>query len=965
MPPSLKTPERLEALATVAQLSARGRPVLETDRFLMSPIPAHKPAGGSTSCLPLDPDCEKSITASLLAKVPVRPDENPHARYIRRILSAQAPGVATQFPITGLKDKASLVSARVQALPSASGGRKPQGSEDISDLFLPGGAPILDHLVVRMRSSPDWAQYLEGAEYIQHHRLPNLDSLVEVWEITLGETSEDLIDHYIQLVREAIDKTRAKFGTCLLAADTESITTIKAAGPDHFPLLEDGSVLMPVPQRGQPGEPIPVRLMIGHLTWAVHIRLPIEEVLTDTGTALKIIPGELQANVNELLSLMPNLVGVGVEKDIKRFTKLIKALYDLDDDQSLYQCLPLTLDLEVLARAAGYNMIHFRVSALCWAALGVLLPKGECSVGDGQWWVTWNGMPQPLRAYLEGDTAQVAATAWTFSMALIMQMFPDTHVTRVLSIHDQSGLIRWVERHVFRELTEVELAKGAWKCPADWDGLADIIFPADEEKLCLVRKIFPPWPSVTAGGARHIHSVRDWAINSMLNYQAIDKKSWPTRALTEYHSLRFGRVVDSANYPKDPVDCIGFARNPGIKHFLSGPLEEITKLQVHVKTGDGASAKSLLLEYVRIEPDKALPLLNEIESGHPRHRRLFMHPRTAGEVIRALRPMMFAWNLLPKRPLGWTDVFSIPNRPQELDALIAAGEKKAKELREKAELLRAQAEDVESVTKAAKKMRTAILEDTWPMPCLVSSRAHREVTKLPSQAAAMVGTRGPPKKRTRVEPEATVTSGELERMEAESVDSGGSSRAVVAAAPTALLGSLMSTESTSSASRESGPPIRDARNILSSRRGQVEPEVDNCEPVVQHYTDWEAMSHYTVEEDSEIEDRWSRRVESSRQFAHDRTEMAGWGSISSHGSHRDAAASLQRRGSWSPEPPRHLRGGRVLTDVFEDDLGRPRRTAWRQPSPPPNFDAEEHRRLWDLVREQYGPVEPRPRYYPG
>jgi hypothetical protein len=59
----------------------------------------------------------------------------------------------------------------------------------------------------------------------------------------------------------------------------------------------------------------------------VNIRLPITEQTGPRGELqLRIVPGKLQQQVLELLELMGEFTGVGINEDLVKFLKVVKAL---------------------------------------------------------------------------------------------------------------------------------------------------------------------------------------------------------------------------------------------------------------------------------------------------------------------------------------------------------------------------------------------------------------------------------------------------------------------------------------------------------------------------------------------------------------------------------------------------------------------------------------------------------------
>jgi hypothetical protein len=83
---------------------------------------------------------------------------------------------------------------------------KTEASAQVARETLPGSAPILDHLHAWLLAAPDWSEVTPTLEKLRHQRLPSLDDLSTVREITIGESSPAAISDAIFWIREKISE---------------------------------------------------------------------------------------------------------------------------------------------------------------------------------------------------------------------------------------------------------------------------------------------------------------------------------------------------------------------------------------------------------------------------------------------------------------------------------------------------------------------------------------------------------------------------------------------------------------------------------------------------------------------------------------------------------------------------------------------------------------------------------------
>ena len=421
LPANVRGPAALRTQARESQLRARARSVREEDSFLVTPARfgiSPRP-DDPTAVIPMTTTEAELLQQELFLKgITYRhlseekgKDEGSSEREIRCVLIAQRPWGGTQFRRA---DAASM---------------------------LPGGAPLIDHLLVRLESTPDWARNLPAVEMLRaRHRLPDMSNLPTVKELTLGVSSDRDVKDVMQFMQNMIAATTSKFGICQLGTAVQSLRVARSDIDILYASKPGQPRSFRVVTPGEPAENLPVRLMFGHVGWQIHIRLPVKREEYN----LCLTPGELQEGIPTIVSKMYYCVGIGITEEFERWFKVVEALYGrilsrlcplwfrmvetLYGRSLLFRLLPPMTELAelvVLARLAGYNLTRHSLDALNWIVMGTLMPMGISSDGDFRWHEPWSALPAPLQAYLVGEVSQTASAAWVLTMCWLVQLFPD------------------------------------------------------------------------------------------------------------------------------------------------------------------------------------------------------------------------------------------------------------------------------------------------------------------------------------------------------------------------------------------------------------------------------------------------------------------------------------------------------------------------------------------------------------
>ena len=729
--------------ALEAQLAARFRPAEHRDALLVTPIIRSAgrfiPVGAKELSRSDFEDIQKKLSRA--APVRNKRDEGTAEREVRRVLSVQSSDQMTKFTVNG----------------------KPNSE------FLPGGVPLIDHLSSRLEYLPDWGCLRPAVESLRQHRLPDKVKPASQREIVLGETLDRHVDAALEFLKDNIKLTKKKFYICTLAADVEAIGVRRSDFASLMHGTPGDTHVLRVAGRGESADHLPVLLMVGHVGWQVHIRLPTLDTIGAEGVRqLKIIPGELQHGIGTLFREIGIVAGVKIQEDLQDFFDVVKSLYGVD----LWMYVLPPVDIDRLARYAGYNMLRYSVRSFNWVTFGTIMPKGEVSTGDKKWNQPWDCLPTPLRAYLAADIGQVAAVGWVMEVLWILHVFPDAHAVTQVSTLTPATLLLWWHKFIVEDLIDSAVPVRPWQIHETREDIINYLMGSSEH--CeILRKLTPPWPTIPAGGARFVHFVRAFLISILPILRELDEDSWPLLHPEQYHLVVFNRhQVNAQDCPNDAVRTMAWAANPGVGPMITGQAKDIRCGHFQDIIGDGVGTKALLLEYARLNPQGGRDLLESVEGSLVICRHVFGYVKKAPQLLPPLKKMLDTFGMPPRRPEDWVDLYNIEKRQQEkVEAVTERAVQLSRKLKDKMEECRVRYKGLKEGVKAAKRKAPANPDHTWPLLDLVTGRGPPRT--LTEDRLKSIGKRPEPRpsKRPRLDttsgtsrprPAETVTSGALE-----------------------------------------------------------------------------------------------------------------------------------------------------------------------------------------------------------
>ena len=632
------------------QSECRSRPVQNGDLFLVTQAPRDDVCGPTEVAIISDEDYD-----GVMRKLAVGYGRAAH-QVINGVLTRQLPSSATVFTANLLTKK----QAATEICDASRENRDPVLPPLPSRKMLPGGIPIIDHVMMRVQNTPDWLMFDTSIKKLQDSRLPVASFVPAPWVVTIGSSSLEEVDRVIEHIRSRVEEVKRTMTFCMCSLDVECVAVASMQGEEYYP----GKLRLRLAKPRESAKQFPTKLMIGHVDW--HINLVFQMAPSPSkDDHLNITVGLIQADrLRTLFSLFPIVCGVRVAEDIDIFNATLVTLYG----SSAPQLKPHIVDLAVLAKYAGINTSRTALGVLNWLTFGTIMPKGECSCADGKWWKRWRDLEDPFKAYLYGDITRAAAIGWTLTLAWVIHMFPDVHAVASMSnLHNVTLPAWWVEKVVInlplisgRENVFIPVQESR-------DALLSMLVGADSAVVsAAVRGLNPDWPDASAGGPRFLHSARAFLVSKVHLLANVDPATWrpPQASLATF--IMLGRDwVRTVATPTAAVMGMSWVANPGTEKRLKGPLEEVTERAVSQVTGAGVTQRSAVLELARLDFNTGIEILLKMEKGEGHFQQVTRSKKLARQMVHDLRALFASCQLIPDRDPGWVDHWALDTRKLE------------------------------------------------------------------------------------------------------------------------------------------------------------------------------------------------------------------------------------------------------------------------------------------------------------
>jgi hypothetical protein len=560
---------------------------------------------------------------------------------------------------------------------------------------LPGSCPLIDHLRAYVSARPDWDTYL--GPLLTDMAATRLKSPCEAKELTLGMSPDSDWEAATAFIKRMSRSDREK-GVLFVAADTEGyqvevdwhsgykgLTAILSRIQEAKEVKQD-SISFNSGFSSKSAASFPVRFFVGGADWAVHVKLPVQNVTVNGKPRLLLdLSTKLTPAMREWFKALPCMVGCGVMDDYLSFSKITTALW-LD---TFFNHVPLPIEIGDLLHLAGVAMPQSSMFVTNWWCFGTLLPKDQGSRGDNLWASDMEDLPKGLARYLVCDTRLPAIAASILAIIWAIHHFPDAYWVNVVSGMTPLSFVEWVASHVMTRLlpnirpVEYLGESGPMRSYEHAQQLRAPELISSYGKLLLqlglprgaeweILRQDPGWPAITAGGPCYIHSARAY-MNSLLPIlRTIDPATWALGQVDQLVLYQFGITSELYSYPLQASTNTGpWEVDPGVVNPLMADFKALTKeaLREHI-TVTVRGSRAMFLEYVRLYPWSGRDMLLYFEE-HTKHFKQLVGETRFRLVVLDIRRCLTFMGLMPARHPQWRDPFFVDNYIKKVKANAA------------------------------------------------------------------------------------------------------------------------------------------------------------------------------------------------------------------------------------------------------------------------------------------------------
>ena len=541
--------------------------------------------------------------------------------------------------------------------------------------ITPLGVPLLDFMAVDSKR-PDSYNYPSQDEIQLFQKNRGIDLLtmkpdgsteVEVRELIIGESSEQEIQEVQEWLNTWIKKCfDTIYPAWMMSFDIEEIT-ISAAVMKELIIKAPSSESIKAPKNYTGAcYQWPVKFLLGDgLRYMLVITWPAVDN-HDHYVIPAVVP---QDGIINLLNGIPPPTGCGITNDIKHIRSLFN---QMKINKPLVMKDPL--ELSVLAVAAGWGFRANSKAALSLGVLGGLLDRAS-SEADGMWCVKWEELPVQFKIYALGNIKFGYMTYVVFCSLIIRDLYPDPDILSVIEdclqpegIFNLSRLIysylRNSQLHYPTEPTNTRSALlTAIKTRAP-NGSGKMVLSDEPSPGALkFTMMIQPWPSITQGGPRYLHQVRNHTclekfkltdLHPHVCYTKEELNLWnrPCR------QFRINNRSDDYCYFQQPELSVEQERRPVIHGTLGLQAHPALKIANFVSTtlhastlssigkAHSRSGRSCLLEYARLNPLQIQHFIGSMQKNGDITKEFWLSHRSLYEDLRLMHLAIF--NSLPQ-----------------------------------------------------------------------------------------------------------------------------------------------------------------------------------------------------------------------------------------------------------------------------------------------------------------------------
>ena len=360
-----------------------------------------------------------------------------------------------------------------------------------------------------------------------------------------------------------------------------------------------------------------VRLLLGNgVTWMLSVSIPAYRF-----KGRIVVPRQnLQKPLAGFLSSLPPLVGVGLQRSIKDFEEMLKAV--TGEAVLIYP----RIDIKALAVLAGWGCRVFNTSLLSTVVLGAPINVFVRN-GDNRWGYPWDQIAGPLQVHALGLLKLAYVSELALVGVLLADTFPDPEVVLDMTGIPLNDFYTWFSRYVISSLSGVGVSAEAQRAATTRKELLLALRLAVDSNLPHVEldhtkrvwsKLMGDWPSVCFGGARFLHSVRSKFDEQFQLLQLANPGHW--NDLTGFFWSPQASIECTYGLPKLPFELtllpvgsmeLGLRVHPVLKDLvLKVSAEQFGGVDMQeFVDGSERSLKHLVMEWGRLHLGESAALL--------------------------------------------------------------------------------------------------------------------------------------------------------------------------------------------------------------------------------------------------------------------------------------------------------------------------------------------------------------------
>lgn len=485
------------------------------------------------------------------------------------------------------------------------------------DELLPCRGSVADYIAL-LQTRPDcWGVGVLSRKLINRillNRGINFEwaNKVTVKEIVISRTATEEIEEVWDFIWASYKADQEECPNALMSADVEELRIYLSEWESlcHGPVADETSVVLnrnfkKGKDKVNKSKNLPVKFMIGNgMSWAVMISVPV-----DVHEGKWSVPFlTFQPELLTMMSRLPTMTGVGVERDISQYEDFVHAV----SGQNSFK-LPGCVELGVKAHAAGWTLPTTNMPILSYQLTGGAMHK-RVSQGDKTWGKPWAEISDPLKCYCLGDLKMGYQSAVVLYGAMLINFFPDPDI--VLSTlrcsHRDFGVwwgkflaefaLRGVEIKTEKTVglkTYLDCIMAL--CFREENGTQSINPPY---RTTLLAAMHGGWPSITKGNARYLPQVRAKFLLVCGVLNKANPPGWKELMPVNFDPMQ-GEVIEAATYGISNYNSFKESFKEPTSEPLGLGLPESWKKQ-SVYNLKGADMNSAVVRNVITEPRRIM-----------------------------------------------------------------------------------------------------------------------------------------------------------------------------------------------------------------------------------------------------------------------------------------------------------------------------------------------------------------------